>query len=170
MHQDTCWETKRFLCSLYTDFWQALTSYNEYRTTLQKFLANIFPQLQTEDSLNFIDVFSAALVLEGNISKFNFCFYYFNVNVSRIYLDFLPFCSPSFLCKHVSFHFENESQDFQWHLGHWRCRKCFSWTNKTHVKVIQLQARTNYLKKTLVCMWNSALREKSNNYFQTVFC
>ena len=33
-----------------------------------------------------------------------------------------------------------------------------------------LQARTKYLKKTLVFMLNSVLREKFNLYFQEVFC
>ena len=34
----------------------------------------------------------------------------------------------------------------------------------------ELQSRTKYLRKTLIVMWNSALREKFNFYFQGVFC
>ena len=33
----------------------------------------------------------------------------------------------------------------------------------------KLQARTKYLRKTLIFMWNSALRERFNFYFQEVF-
>ena len=35
--------------------------------------------------------------------------------------------------------------------------------------VLELQARTEYLRKTLVFMWNSTLWEKFNFYFQGVF-
>ena len=35
---------------------------------------------------------------------------------------------------------------------------------------IKLQPRAQYLRKTLVFSWNSALREKFNFYFQGVFC
>ena len=38
------------------------------------------------------------------------------------------------------------------------------------VECLLKQARTKYLRKTLVCKWNSALREKFNCYFQGVFC
>ena len=36
--------------------------------------------------------------------------------------------------------------------------------------LVELQPRTKYLRKTLVSMWNSALWEKFNFYFQGVFC
>ena len=33
-----------------------------------------------------------------------------------------------------------------------------------------VQPRTKYLRKSLVSMWNSTLREKFNFYFQRFFC
>ena len=33
-----------------------------------------------------------------------------------------------------------------------------------------LEDRVKYLRNTLVFMWNSALREKLNYYFQGVYC
>ena len=37
-------------------------------------------------------------------------------------------------------------------------------------RLLTLQARTKYLRKTLVFMWNGALRKKFNFCFSTIFC
>ena len=44
------------------------------------------------------------------------------------------------------------------------------WLDTSSGHALNVQARTKYLRKTLDFMWNSALREKFNFYFQGVFC